>query len=82
MARKYLPLSEGPIPMGLMDGKPTTISGVAGERVLYEARPSRPYQVLALYWPHDGGHRGVVGSLVDDQTEETLRAVAASLMSN
>lgn len=61
--------------MRLMGGKPTTISGVAGERILYEARPNQPYQVLALYWPHAGGHRGVVGILVDDQTEETPRTV-------
>ena len=79
-SKKWITVSQGPTPMGLVGGKPTMISGINGERVLYEARASRPYQVLALYWPHDGGHRGVVGSLVDDQTEQTIRAIAASLI--
>ncbi len=79
--KQWITVTQGPRQMGLMNSKPTTISGVAGEKVLYPSRDSRPYPVLALYWPHDGGHLGIVGSLSDNQTEETLRAIASSLIS-
>ena len=78
---QWVKVAQGPEPMGLMDGKATTIAGVAGERVYYESRDGRPEAIVALYWPVDGGHIGVVGSIYGDQDEDTLRAVAGSLIS-
>ena len=52
-----------------------------GRRVAYEGREDRPERTVALYWPSDGGLLGVVGSISGDQDEDTLRAIAGSLIS-
>ena len=78
---QWIKVAQGPEPMGLIGGEATTIAGVAGERVRYEGRDGRPEDIVALYWPVDGGHLGVVGSIYGDQDEDTLRSVASSLIS-
>lgn len=78
---QWIVVTQGPASMGLINGTATTISGVSGERVAYESRDSRPEDIVALYWPIDGGHLGVVGSIFGDQDEDTLRSVASSLIS-
>ena len=78
---QWIIVTQGPESMGLINGAATTVSGVAGERVAYESRENRPEDIVALYWPSDGGHLGVVGSIFGDQNEDTLRGVAGSLIS-
>ena len=79
--KQWISVMQGPRPAGLVNGAPTTISGVQGERVLYNSGTERPYPIVALFWPHEGGFLSVSGTIVKDQTEETLRQVAASLIS-
>ena len=81
-SKQWITVTQGPIPMGLSNSKATAIDGQAAERVLYPSRDGRPYQVLALYWPHEGGHLGVVGSISADQTEADLEAIAGSLINS
>ncbi len=78
---QWINVVQGPEEMGLIGSHATTILEFPGERILYDKRPERPYEVVALYWNEDRNHFGVVGALVGEQTEKVLRGIAESIAS-
>ena len=79
-AQQWISVMQGPRTAGLLNSAPATIHGVEGQRVRYESEGSREHPIVEMMWPHEDGFLYVSGNIVGTQTEDTLLAVAASLI--
>ncbi len=80
-SRQWISVMQRPRRAGLIGNESTTISGITSERVYYESDSERPYPIVEFKWHHEGGFLSFSGTIVNSQTEETIKLVADSLIS-